>query len=53
MIRLIFQLLFLYAIYKIIRWIVHSGKSSLTGGNPRAGIADEEIEDAEYREIKD
>ncbi len=51
--RLLFELLLIYAAYKLIKWALAPSRPTIPGGNAGPEINDEDIEDAEYREIKE
>jgi|GEM_PF-4829619 hypothetical protein len=53
MFRLLLQLLLLYAIYKLVKGMLFPERNRVSGARSGGQIREEEIEDAEYREIKD
>ena len=54
MLRLFFQLLLLYLLYRVVKWALGLNRPSVSGKRKEGPeIREEDIEDAKFREIKD
>lgn len=51
MLRLLFQVLLIYIIYKVVKWVLTSNRQQVQAGRRNPEIDEDNIEDAEYREI--
>lgn len=52
--RFLFEVLLFYLAYKVIKWILTSNRRSVSGRRTdEADFREDDIEDAEYHEIKD